>query len=448
MSSSTVSGETYKITSSGGTVAASGNVGATSGKWGSFNVYPISFTVSTAGSYTISVSGSVSATSPKFTVDTPSRLYSTALTNSLSFYQVQRDGANYIPSSLRTAAGHLNDTSAKVYKTPSFDSNDNIQGSLSATGATIDASGGWWDAGDYLKFVQTHSYVVALMLAGVRDFPAQMGPGSSADFTSEARFGLDWLQKMWDDSSKTLYYQVGIGTDFVSANFQSDHDIWRLPQADDNFGGTDSTYQYIRKRPVFIAGTAGSKISPNLAGRLAADFALCYRVFKSTDTAYANQCLLSAEHVYDLANTSPGALLSVAPNDFYPETEWRDDMELGATELYFALQSGGLPSGLPRTDASYYLQQAATWAHAYITGPNDASDTLNLYDDSGLAHYELHRAITRLSVVLGDGDEEERSDDADHPGPEQPPAVLQQEMHTGRKAHQREEAGDVKAPRQ
>ena len=394
MSPSAVSGETYKVTSSGGTVAASGNVSATSGKWGSFSVYPINFTVSTAGSYTISVSGGVSATSPKFTVDTPTNLYSTALANSLSFYQVQRDGANYIPSALRTAAGHLNDTSAKVYKTPSFDSDDNIEGSLSATGATIDASGGWWDAGDYLKFVQTHSYVVALMLAGIRDFPAQMGPGSGADFTSEARFGLDWLQKMWNDSSKTLYYQVGIGTDFASADYQSDHDIWRLPQADDNYGGTDSTFQYIRNRPVFLAGTAGSKISPNLAGRLAASFALCYKVFKSTDSAYANQCLLSAEHIYDLANTSPGSLLSVAPNDFYPETEWRDDMELGATELYFALQSGGLPSGLPRTDPSYYLQQAATWANAYITGPNDASDTLNLYDVSGFAHFDLYRAIS------------------------------------------------------
>jgi endoglucanase len=41
----------------------------------------------------------------------------------------------------------------------------------------------------------------------------------------------------------------------------------------------------------------------------------------------------------------------------------------------------------------YYLQKAATWANAYITGPNDAADTLNLYDVSGLAHYELYRAI-------------------------------------------------------
>ena len=105
--------------------------------------------------------------------------------------------------------------------------------------------------------------------------------------------------------------------------------------------------------------------------------------------------MLSAEHIFDLANTNPsGNLLTAAPFSFYPETEWRDDLEWGATELYFALQAGSLPAGLPHTDPSYYLQQAARWANQYITGPNDAADTLNLYDVSGLAHFELYRALT------------------------------------------------------
>ena len=42
---------------------------------------------------------------------------------------------------------------------------------------------------------------------------------------------------------------------------------------------------------------SGSMLPPNLAGRLAADFALCYRVYRSTDPAYANTCLRSAETV-------------------------------------------------------------------------------------------------------------------------------------------------------
>jgi endoglucanase len=63
--------------------------------------------------------------------------------------------------------------------------------------------------------------------------------------------------------------------------------------------------------------------------------------------------------------------------------------------LYFALASGNLPAGLPQTDPLFYLQSAAHWAHAYITGPNDAADTLNLYDVSGVAHYELYHALAQ-----------------------------------------------------
>jgi endoglucanase len=88
------------------------------------------------------------------------------------------------------------------------------------------------------------------------------------------------------------------------------------------------------------------------------------------------------------------------PYSFYPETEWRSDLELGATELYLALARGGAPAWLPH-DAGYYLRQAAHWANAYITGPDDAADTLNLYDVSGLAHYELHKAITQAGNVSG-----------------------------------------------
>jgi endoglucanase len=150
----------------------------------------------------------------------------------------------------------------------------------------------------------------------------------------------------------------------------------------------------IRHRPVFRAGPPGARISPNLAGRLAADFALCFQIFRATDPDYANRCLASAETVFDLADTAPaGRLLTVAPWNFYPEIEWRDDLELGAVELLFAVRTGRLPAGLPHTDPGYYLARSADWAYAYIHGPNDRTDTLNLYDVSGLAHFELFRAI-------------------------------------------------------
>ena len=424
MASGAETGATFILKNgSGSTVFGPAALGANLGSWsnGYPDVYALDFdSFVTAGSYTISVSGPIAASSPSFKIDTATNLYTPTLSNSLFFYQNERDGANFIATALRTAAGHLNDQSATVYVTPKMNNNGRFSGSLipatfNGSQVTINGMGGWWDAGDYMKFVQTHSYTVALMLIGIRDFPNQMGATgvtqNGLHFTDEAKFGLDWLQEMWDDQNKILYYQMAIGNG--NSQTTSDHDIWRLPQADDTYGGCTSQFRYICHRPVFVNPAAlnssgqiqaGASISPNLAGRLAADFALCFPEYQTSNPTYANQCLSSAEHIFDLANTAPsGNLLTVAPFSFYPETEWRDDLELGATELYFAVQACGTSCPINLHPASYYLQQAAFWANAYITGPNDAADTLNLYDVSGLAHFELYRALALAGNPNGTG---------------------------------------------
>jgi endoglucanase len=398
MSSAPETGATFDVRSGGSTIFT-GAIGPDLGKWSKTftHVYPLDFDdVTAAGSYSIHVSGPIAASSPTFAVAPRSSLYSGALANAVSFYGNERDGADYIPSALRTAPAHLNDAHAMTYLTPKANSAGSFSGDLTPLGVRIDASGGWWDAGDYLKFVQTTSYADALMLLGVRDFAAQMG---STAWLAEARFGAEWLMRMWDDDSRTLYYQVGIGSG--NAKTRGDHDIWRLPQDDDTYGGSDPLYRYIRERPVFRAGPPGSPVSPNLAGRDAAAFALCYQVFRTSDPAFANACLLAGEHIFDLADTSPGRLLTVIPFSFYPEQEWRDDMELGAVELYRALAAATPPAGIPHTAPTFYLSRAAEWANAYITGPNDAADTLNLYDVSGLAHAELYRAIGQAGDPAG-----------------------------------------------
>jgi endoglucanase len=63
----------------------------------------------------------------------------------------------------------------------------------------------------------------------------------------EVEFGMRWLLKMWNNTAgnffpkgselirilEVLYYQVGIGSGNSRGTFQGDHDLWRLPQADD-----------------------------------------------------------------------------------------------------------------------------------------------------------------------------------------------------------------------
>jgi endoglucanase len=433
----------FRVSDEKGKTVYSAGVGALLGTWSNspaltYHVYALEFQVPEGSRYSIAVSGSLKAQSPSFAVASPEVLYSGLLLNAKFFYESEHDGANYIKNSLRSAPGHLNDAHAAVYTTPPLDVNDMISTTgkpLHPTGAVIDAAGGWWDAGDYMKYVETTSYALALQEIGVRDFPKQMGPGapfhppappnaisfsgdtpgapSSADFTSETQFGLDFLLKMWDDKSKTLYYQVGNSQDWDNFDFLSDYDIWRLPQADDDWTGCPENSTYICHRPVFQAAPAGSKISPNLAGRLAADFALCYQNNQTSNPALAARCLKNAEDIFDLADVSlsdpansvdsgsctAGCLLTIIPFDGYPETVWSDDMELGATELYFALQcaraSGKMPAGLRYSDPTIYLAQAAKFAQAYIANiyNNGESDTLNLYDVSGLAHFELYRAL-------------------------------------------------------
>ncbi|MGH3734560.1 MAG: glycoside hydrolase family 9 protein [Micromonosporaceae bacterium] len=389
MSSTAQPGAPFAVRDAAGTTVLTGTAGASLGSWSSAYpaVHPIDFDVlTTPGTYTITTSGAISATSPRVTIASGASLYATPIANALSYYQVQRDGPDYLPSALRTAPGHLNDRNAMTYLTPRHNSSGRFSGDLTPTGVRIDASGGWSDAGDYLKFLHGASYTADMLLLGVRDFPAMR------DFEAEARFGNDWLLKMWDDTNGVLYYQVGIGSG--NAKTYGDHDVWRLPQDDDTYGGTDPRYRYLRNRPVFRSNAPGELISPNLAGRVAAAFALCYQIWRTTDPAYANSCLAKGQHVFDLANPNPSKLVSVIPYSFYPEVEWRDDMELGAAELARALQAGTPPAGLPHRDPAFYLQRAAHWANAYITGPNGAEDTLNLYDVAGVAHYELHRAIT------------------------------------------------------
>ena len=474
MSTVEQSGATFKVVNSKGAASYSGSAGALLGTWShsktlTYYVYAIDFDVPAGDIYTISLSGPVTASSPSFAVDKPDVLYPGLLLNTLFFYETERDGPDFIRNALRTAPGHVKDENARVYQTPNLDSNDFIDNVpptpplLSAKLPDINASGGWWDAGDYMKYVETVSYTTALMEIGIRDFSNQMGPNAplnppappvsisyapnsgvgaptSSDFTGEANFGIAWLLKMWDDKTKTLYYQVDNSQDwdyYGEGNPSSatgncggtyatpyclitEYDIWTLPQAADHFeesGDPKPCYTYttffICDRPVFVAGPAGAPISPNLAGRLTADFALCYQLNRAANPDLANTCLKDAEDIFTLADTSysdpapsgdgsgncAGCVLTALPFDGYPESVWDDDMELGATELYFALTTPSeyrsLPEDMRCKDAMYYLGRAAEFAGNYIKNvyATGNTDTLNLYDVSGLAHFELYRAL-------------------------------------------------------
>ena len=398
MSSGAESGLFNVVNTATGLTVYSDSIPGTYIKWSS--TYPYTYlldfsAVTNSGVYDIQLSGAAQpAASPSFQITNAAAVYTPLLTNALFFFQSQRDGPHVSIYVLNRQPSHLFDTNAVTYLPPTY-VNDVLTGGLTKTGGpNIDASGGWFDAGDYDKFVETTSYVEGMMWFALRDYPNRLS--ASGNFMGEALFGLDWLMRMWDQTNRILYYQVSIGLGNESGTIKGDDDLWRLPQADNvDLKTNDSKYYCASHRPAFREGAGGSKISPNLAGRLAAAFALASQTLRQTNATLANQCLMDAQTIFSLAQTNIGSsqLWTTSPYDFYPETSWHDDMEWGAAELYFATAQTNF-AGLIQTNAMYYLQAAAYWASNYLVS-DDGSDTLNLYDTSAVADYELYRAISQ-----------------------------------------------------
>lgn len=381
MTAAATAGARFVVVDHRGRPVLKGRVGARLGTWNAQYRHVHALDLSALrrpGSYRVRVAGA--ETSPSFQVR-PTPLASRTARLASGFFTAQRDGADVPFGPLRRRPAHLNDRRAQVYDWPVFTGpdTDEISGELRRVGGPVDAAGGWSDAGDYLKFTHTSAFADTLLWAAARDGHRSPGP------VREARHGLTWLGKMWDERSKTLYIQVGVGSGNRQGTFAGDHDVWRLPERDDT--DTAPAHRFLRNRPVFRAGAPGEPISPNLAGRVAAAFALAAQV--EPDRAKARAHLRTAAEIYGRAKTTGvGRLVTALPHAFYPEDVWHDDMELGGAELALAARRLG------DRRAGAWLRQAAGWAAQYVAH-DSGGDTFNLYDTSALAHADLVRALRR-----------------------------------------------------
>ncbi len=358
-------------------------------------VYRLSFSgLTLPGQYQVKLLSPARASSPGFTIGDGTQLYRELVDNSVRYFTSERDGPDVVSSVLDRKPANLTDKKAYVYADPRYDSNDNLLGTLKKTGGPVDVSGGWFDAGGgYEKFGYTASYADALMLLAARDYP-----NSYDMLQQEAAFGLQWVTKLWDPARKVLYAQVGIGTGNASNTIQGDYNFWFLPQQEDRMnvkpgGNPGPSAYYVKYRPVFPAAPPGQKVSPNLAGRFAADFALGAQLAASSDPASAAHLLSLARGVYAMAKTTNvGQLVTVFPHDFYPATQWKSDMLWGAAEIALADEAAGAPAARVHAD----LAAAARWARAYIAQGHD--DTFNLYDTGAVAEAELIQAMRQAGV--------------------------------------------------
>jgi endoglucanase len=357
-------------------------------------VYKLDFSsYSRPGTYRISVvADGREATSPSFRIGPPGALYHQLVLNAVRYFTSERDGPDVVHSVLDREPANLTDERAYVYASPRYDSNDNLLGKLHKIGGPVNVAGGWFDAGGgYEKFAYTASYADGLMLMAARDFPGQY-----QTLLPEADYGLQWLEKLWNPKKKVLYIQVGIGNGNASNTIQGDYNFWFLPQAEDRMdvkkgGNPGPSAYYVKYRPVFEAAPPGKKISPEFAGRFAADFALAAQLDARTDPRQAEHLLALARGIYGMAKTSKvGQIVTTYPNDYYPGTEWKSDMLWGAAEMALADEALHAPPSRIHAD----LAVAARWARAYIAQGHPAGgDTLNLYDNGALGEAELLQAM-------------------------------------------------------
>jgi Glycosyl hydrolase family 9 len=137
------------------------------------------------------------------------QLYRQLVDNAVQYFTSERDGPDVDSAVLDRQPANLTDEHAYVYADPSYDSNDNLLGTLKKIGGPVNVAGGWFDAGGgYEKFAYTASYSDALMLIAARALSHQQGPNANPDLLREADFGLQW--KLWNPVLKVLYAQVGI----------------------------------------------------------------------------------------------------------------------------------------------------------------------------------------------------------------------------------------------
>lgn len=133
--------------------------------------------------------------------------------------------------------------------------------------AGVDLTGGYYDAGDNVKFGFPMAFTTTLLAWSVIDFGRNMGP-ELGNAIKAVKWGTDYLLKA-TAKPNTVYVQVG--------DAYSDHNCWERPEDMDTLR---TVYKIDRDHP-------GSDV----AGETAAALAAASIVFRSRDAAYSRLLL-------------------------------------------------------------------------------------------------------------------------------------------------------------
>lgn len=211
-------------------------------------------------------------------------------------------------------------------------------------GSIISSPGGWYDAGDYNKYIVNSSISVYTLLAAYEHFPAyfqslevnipESGNGL-ADILNETLVNLRWMLTMQDPADGGVY-----------------HKLTEL-----KFGGPIMPHEDTADRYV-VQKSTGAALD------FAATMAVCHRVFAGIDAALAGECLQAAVAAWNWALQNPQKPY-VQPEDVktgtyaYETEDFKDEFAWAGAELFIAtgdaryiegIDFAALPAGVPSWD--------------------------------------------------------------------------------------------------
>jgi endoglucanase len=229
-----------------------------------------------------------------------------------------------------------------------------------------DLTGGWFDAGDHVKFGLPMAYTTTMLAwSAILYGSAISGDGQSTYLLNNIRWADDYFLKA-HTAPNELYVQVG------DAN--ADHSFW----------GPAEVLQMARPSYKVSSSCPGSDV----AGETAAALAASSIVFKSSDPTYASKLLTNAQQLYTFADTYRGKYsdcVTAAASFYTSYSGYWDELVWGALWLYQA------------TGDSSWLTKAQTYSANLSTESQTTTPSYKWtigWDDKSYGDYILLAELT------------------------------------------------------
>jgi endoglucanase len=297
--------------------------------------------------------------------------------DSLRYFYLSRSGielrANNSGKAWAREAGHLSDAAV-----PAFDGKDAQGRKWDGEGIAVNGLGGWYDAGDFGKYVVNGGISLWTLQNAYERNPARFGDGqlsipesgnSLPDILDESRWELEFMLNM----------QIPAGKSLAGMAYHKLHDrVWSavpsaLPGSVDNNLALADGCEW--GRFAYEPSTAATL-------NLAACAAQASRIWAGADKAFSERCLESARSAWKAALAHPALLAGNVPGNGggnYEDAEVGDEFFWAAAELFAAT---GSPEYLDFLRASPYWKAfpgpAAGGASSMSWGDTAALGTLSL----------------------------------------------------------------------